>query len=65
MTNYRLEKVANYLRTIELAIVKYEAKEDDRTYSKFFSVISAFKKNWLKQARRKRIGSELPSSIFK
>ena len=27
--------------------------------------ISAFKKNWLKQARRKRMGSELPSPIFK
>ena len=40
-------------------------KEDGRTYSKFFSGISAFKKNWLKQARRKRMGSELPSSIFK
>ena len=53
MTDYRLEQVADYLCTIELAAVKYEAHEDGATYNKFFGSIGAFKKNWLKQARRK------------
>lgn len=56
MTDYRLEQVADYLCTIELAAIKYAAKEDGGTYDKFFGGIGAFKKNWLKQARRKRMG---------
>lgn len=56
MTDYRLEQVADYLCTIELAAIKYEAKEDGATYDKFFGGIGAFKRNWLKQARRKRLG---------
>lgn len=55
MTDYRLEQVADYLCTIELALVKYEAKEDGGTYDKFFGGIGSFKKNWLKQARCKRV----------
>ena len=55
MTDYRLEQVAGYLCTIELALVKYEAKEDGETYNKFFGGIGPFKRNWLKQARSKRI----------
>lgn len=55
MTDYRLEQVADYLCTIELALVKYEAKEDGETYNKFFGGIGSFKRNWLKQARSKRI----------
>lgn len=55
MTDYRLEQAADYLCTIELAAVKYAAKEDGETYNKFFGGIGAFKKNWLKQARRKMI----------
>lgn len=55
MTDYRLEQVADYLCTIELASVKYATKENDETYNKFFGGIGAFKKNWLKQARRKAI----------
>lgn len=55
MTDYRLEQAADYLCTIELAAVKYEAKEDGGTYDKFFGGIGSFKRNWLKQARRKRI----------
>lgn len=55
MTDYRLEQVADYLCTIELAATKYEAKENGETYNKFFGSIGAFKKNWLKQARRKKI----------
>lgn len=55
MTDYRLEQVADYLCTIELAPAEYEAKEDGETYSKFFGDIGPFKRNWLKQARNKRI----------
>ncbi len=55
MTDYRLEQVADYLCTIELAAVKYAAKEAGETYHKFFGGAVAFKKNWLKQTRRKRI----------
>lgn len=53
MTEYRLAQVADYLCTIELAAVKYVAKENGGTYDKFFGGIGMFKKNWLKQARRK------------
>lgn len=53
MTEYRLAQVADYLCTIELAAVKYAAKENGGTYDKFFGGIGTFKKNWLKQARRK------------
>lgn len=55
MTEYRLAQVADYLCTIELAAVKYATKENGGTYDKFFGGIGAFKKNWLKQARRKAI----------
>ena len=55
MTDYRLEQVADYLCAIELGLVKYEAKEDGETYNKFFGDIGSFKRNWLKQARNKRI----------
>ena len=53
MTEYRLAQVADYLCTIELASVKYAAKENGGTYGKFFGGVGTFKKNWLKQARRK------------
>lgn len=53
MTEYRLSQAADYLCTIELAAVKYAAKENGGTYDKFFGSVGTFKKNWLKQARRK------------
>ena len=55
MTDYRLEQVTDYFCTIELALTKYETKEDGETYNKFFGDIGSFKRNWLKQARSKRI----------
>ena len=55
MTDYRLEHVADYLCTIELALAKYETKDDGETYSNGFGGIGSFKRNWLKQARSKRI----------
>lgn len=56
MTDYRLEQVADYLCTIELAAIKYAAKENGGTYDKFFGGIGTFKRNWFKQARRKWLG---------
>lgn len=55
MVDYRLEQVADYLCTIELAAIKYAAKENGETYNKFFGGPGNFKKNWLKQARRMAI----------
>ena len=55
MADYRLEQAADYLCTIELAAIKYAAKENGETYNKFFGGSGTFKKNWLKQARRKAI----------
>ena len=52
---YRLLQAADYLCAIELAAVKYEAHEETSTDLKFFGGVGNFKKNWLKQARRKRI----------
>lgn len=45
----------DYPCTIELALAKYETKENGETYNKFFGGIGSFKRNWLKQARSKRI----------
>jgi hypothetical protein len=42
MTDYRLEQAADYLCTIELALVKYQAKEDSKTHNKFFGGIGSF-----------------------
>lgn len=55
MRDYRIEQAADYLCTMELAAVKYGAHEDGETYNKFFGTPRDFKKNWLKQARRKHI----------
>ncbi len=55
MIDYCLEQVADYLCIIELALVKCQAKENGETYNKFFGGIGSFKRNWLKQARSKRI----------
>lgn len=55
MVDYRLEQVADYFCTIELAATKYAAKENGETYNKFFGGPGNFKKNWLKQARRMTI----------
>lgn len=55
MTEHRLAQVADYFCTIELAALKYAAGEAGETYNKFFGGIGALKRNWLKQARRKRV----------
>ena len=55
MTDYRLERATDCLCTIEPAAIKCAAKEDGETHNKFFGGIGPFKKNRLKQARRKAI----------
>ena len=55
MTDYRLEQVADYLCTIELAATKYEASKNGATYNKFFGGVGCFKRNWLKQVIRKKL----------
>lgn len=52
---YRLAQVADYLCEMELAAVKYENGESTETDNKFFGGKGPFKKNWLKQARRKML----------
>lgn len=53
MVDYRLEQAADYFCTVELAAKKYAVHENGETYNKFFGGVGSFKKNWLKQARRK------------
>ncbi len=50
---FRLSQVADYLCAIELTAAKYERHTTTATDEKFFGGAAAFKKNWLKQARRK------------
>ena len=49
----RLAQAADYYCSIELAALRYEKGIESKTYLKFFGSRGAFKKNWLKQARRK------------
>lgn len=51
----RLAQAADYYCSIELAAMRYEHGEESSTYLKFFGPRGAFKRNWLKQARRKLI----------
>lgn len=51
----RLSQVADHLCAVELAALKYEGGEQTSTDDKFFGGIGAFKRNFLKQARRKRM----------
>ena len=54
-TEYRLAHAADYFCMIEFAALKYAAGEAGEAYNKFFGGIGTFKRNWLKQARRKRV----------
>lgn len=51
--DYRLSQVADYLCAIELTSSKYLLHLSTATDDKFFGSIGTFKRNWLKQARRK------------
>lgn len=50
---FRLAQAADYLCAIELAAVKYASREETETDVRFFGGVGAFKKNHLKQVRRK------------
>jgi hypothetical protein len=51
--SYRLAQVADYLCALELAEIKYSSHEETPTDLRFFGNARAFRKNYLKQARRK------------
>lgn len=52
--DYRLSQVADFICTIELTALKYEAKETTQTDDKVFGMVGTFKGNYLKKVRRKR-----------
>ena len=52
----RLYQVADFFCSIELAAMRYEKGEASRTYEKFYGAWRSFRANYLKQARRKRVG---------
>jgi len=52
--DYRLSQVADYFCAIELARIKYEQGEETSTDVKVFGYVGTFKKNYLKQIKRKR-----------
>ena len=51
----RLAQAADYFCSIERIARKYERKEESNTYKLFFGLAGDFKRNYLKQARRKAI----------
>ena len=51
-TQYRLSQVADFICTIELTALKYEAAEQTQTDDKVFGMKGSFKKNYLKKMRR-------------
>lgn len=53
--SYRLAQAADFVCGIELAALRYAVHEDTQTDKIFFGGSTAFKKNWLKHIRRKRL----------
>ena len=51
--NRRLAQAADYFCSIELAALRYGRGEESSTYRKFYGLRGDFKRNFLKQARRK------------
>lgn len=52
----RLAQAADYLCSIELAEIRYRQGKVSASYERFYGNPRNFKQNYLKQARRKRIG---------
>lgn len=50
-----LSQAADYFCSIEMAATKYSAASESSSYRKFFGLKGDFKKNYLKQARRKAL----------
>ena len=54
-SEYRLAQAADMICTLELTAQKYEAHETTRTDEKFFGNVGAFKNNYMKALKRKRL----------
>lgn len=54
--DYRLFQLADYICTMELTALKYEAHAETSTDLAFFGQWGSFKKNYLRKLRRKRLG---------
>lgn len=54
--SFRLFQLADYLCGLELAALKYDRKQQTATDGIFFGGSTAFKKNYLKKIRKKRLG---------
>lgn len=52
--DYRLAQVSDYLTSIELADMRYQAGDVSKTYRRFYGPQGYFRKNILKKARSKR-----------
>ncbi len=52
---YRLSQVADFVCGIELTAIKYGTREQTATDERFFGGSNAFKKNYLRKLRKKRI----------
>ncbi len=55
-SDYRLSQVADFLCTIELAAIKYDAHEETSSDVKLFGNARMFKRNYLRHLRRKSLG---------
>lgn len=54
-SDYRLAQAADFVCGIELAALRYLSHENTQTDEIFFGGSTAFKKNWLKHIRKKRL----------
>lgn len=54
--DYRLFQLADYICTLELTALKYQAHADTATDRMFFGQWGSFKKNYLKKLRKHRLG---------
>lgn len=50
---YRLAQAADLICTFELTAIKYSAREQTNTDTRFFGALGSFKKNYLKRIRKK------------
>lgn len=54
--DYRLFQLADYICTLELTALKYQAHADTTTDRMFFGQWGSFKKNYLRKLRKHRLG---------
>lgn len=54
--DYRLFQLADYICTLELTALKYQAHAETATDQMFFGQWGSFKKNYLKKLRKHRLG---------